>query len=63
MIEERFALNQQRMWSSTPTLEVEGGSALNVFDPAVEVSARELCEKLKPLRRQGVEIDRARKTL
>jgi hypothetical protein len=56
MIEERLA--QQRMWfTSTPTLEA--GSAVNVFDSAVEASARDLCEKLKPSRRQGVEIDRA----
>jgi hypothetical protein len=59
MIEERLA--QQRMWfTSTPTLEA--GSAVNVLDPAVEASARDLCEKLKPSRRRGVEIDRARKT-
>ena len=59
MIEERLA--QQRMWfTSTPTLEA--GSAPSIFDPAVEASARELCEKLKPSRRQGVEIDRATKT-
>ena len=59
MIEERLA--QQRMWfTSTPTLEA--GSAVNVFNPAVEASARDLCEKLKPSRRQGVEIDRGRKT-
>jgi hypothetical protein len=50
------------MWfSSTPTLEA--GSAVNVFDPEVEASARNLCEKLKPPRRSGVEIDRARKRL
>ena len=59
MIEERLA--QQRMWfTSTPTLEA--GSTANVFDPAVDASARDLCEKLKPSRRRGVEIDRARKT-
>ena len=60
MIEERLA--QQRMWfTSTPTLEA--GSSVNVFDPAVEASARNLCEKWKSSRRQGVvEIDRARKT-
>jgi len=60
MIEERLA--QQRMWvTSTPTLEA--GSAVNVFDPAMEASTRDLCEKLKPsTRRQGIEIDRARKT-
>ena len=59
MIEERLA--QQRMWfTSTPTLEA--GSAINVFDSEVEASAKDLCEKLKPCnRRQGVEIDRARK--
>ena len=60
MIEERLA--QQRMWfTSTPTLEA--GSAVNVFDPAVEASAKDLCEKSKPSRRQDVvENDRARKT-
>ena len=59
MIEERLA--QQRMWfTSTPTLEA-GSITNNVFNPAMESSARDLCEKLKPLRRQG-EIDRARKT-
>ena len=58
MIEERLA--QQRMWfTSTPTLEA--GSAVDAFDPEVEASARDLCEKLKPSRRQGIEIDRARK--
>jgi len=58
MIEERLA--QQRMWfTSTPTLEA--GSAVSVFDPKVEASARDLCENLKISRRQGVEIDRARK--
>ena len=58
MLEERLA--QQRMWyTSTPTLEA--GSAVNVFDPEVEASAKDLCENLKPSRRPGVEIDRARK--
>ena len=58
MLEERLA--QQRMWyTSTPTLEA--GSAVDVFDPEVEASAKDLCENLKPSRRPGVEIDRARK--
>jgi len=58
MIEERLA--QQRMWfTSTPTLEA--GSVVNVFDPEVEASVRDFCENLKSSRRQGVEIDRARK--
>jgi hypothetical protein len=60
MFEERLA--QQRMWlTSTPTLEA--GSTVNLLDPAVEASARDLCENLKRSRpRGGVEIDRARKT-
>ena len=59
MIEERLA--QQRMWyTNTPTLEA--GSAVDVLNPAMEASARDLCEKLTPSRRQGIEIDRARKT-
>jgi hypothetical protein len=59
MIEERLA--QQRMWfTSTPTLEA-GSAAINVFDPEMEASARDLCQNLKPSRRQSIEIDRARK--
>ena len=60
MFEERLA--QQRMWfTSTPTLDA--GSAVHLFDPAVDASARDLCENSKRSRpRGGVEIDRARKT-
>ena len=60
MIEQRLA--QQRMWfTSTPTLEA--GSAVDVFDPAMEASARDLGESLKRPVRCGVEMDRAsRKT-
>ena len=54
MIEQRLA--QQRMWfTSTPTLEA--GSAVNVFDPVVEASARDLGENLKCPMRRGVEMD------
>jgi len=58
MIEQRLA--QQRMWfTSTPTLEA--GSAVHMFDPAVEASARDLYEHSKRSSRSpGVEMDRAR---
>lgn len=47
------------MWfTSTPTLEA--GSADDIFDPAVEASARDLYENLKRSKPNGVEIDRAR---
>ncbi|PFH49382.1 hypothetical protein AMATHDRAFT_4967 [Amanita thiersii Skay4041] len=56
MIEQGLA--QQRMWyTSTPTIEV--GSDPTVLNPAVEKTARMICENMKDIIVQSTEKDRA----
>ena len=55
-------LAQQRMWF-TSIATLEAGSAVDVFDPAVEASTRDLGENLKRPMQRDVEMDKVRRRM